>query len=182
MFLSAYRASPTRWSILYLKLVLIFLCSLKPSHSTSSFFLFGIFGDKSTLPEAKQNRRNNGASLRHVFSHSGWLVTMSWCSPRNNRKYQLFAPFYNEKTLTVPLRNVSKLVRREDHLSVWNIPKFKDRASWSCDTFQPMRRRACVYQQTNQNIAPVLKNFQNNGRSRRTELPYRTVPYLTVLV
>ena len=24
--------------------------------------------------------------------------------------------FYNEKTLTVPLRNVSKLVRREDHL------------------------------------------------------------------
>ena len=53
---------------------------------------------------------------------------------------------------------------------VQNIPKFKDRASWSCDTFQPMRRRACVYQQTNQNIAPVLKNFQNNGRSRRTEL------------
>ena len=24
----------------------------------------------------------------------------------------------------------------------------------------------CVYQQTNQNIAPVIKNFQNNGRSR----------------
>ena len=24
--------------------------------------------------------------------------------------------FYNEKTLTVPLRNVSKLVHREDHL------------------------------------------------------------------
>ena len=35
-----------------------------------------------------------------------------------------------------------------------NIPKFKDRANWSRDTFQPMRRRACVYQQTNQNIAP----------------------------
>ena len=48
-----------------------FLCSLKPSHSTPSFFLFGIFGDKSTSPEAKQNRRNNPASLRHVFSHSG---------------------------------------------------------------------------------------------------------------
>ena len=45
-------------------------------------------------------------------------------------------------------------------------PKFKDRANWSHDTFQPMRRRACVYQQTNQNIAPVIKNFQNNGRSR----------------
>ena len=54
-------------------------------------------------------------------------------------------------------------------LAVRNIPKFKDRASWSRDTFQPMRRRACVYQQTNQNIAPVIKNFQNNGRSR-TEL------------
>ena len=29
-----------------------------------------------------------------------------------------------------------------------------------------MRGRACVYQQANQNIAPVIKNFQNNGRSR----------------
>ena len=105
-----------KMSILFLKLVLVILCSLKPSHLTPSFFLFGIFGDKSTSPEAKQNRRNNGASLRHVFSHSGSLVTMSWRSPRNNRKYQLFARFYNEKTLTVPLKNVSKLVRREDHL------------------------------------------------------------------
>ena len=50
--------------------------------------------------------------------------------------------------------------------SVRNIPKFKDRANWSRATFQPMRRRACVYQQTNQNIAPVIKNFQNNGWSR----------------
>ena len=50
--------------------------------------------------------------------------------------------------------------------TVRNIPKFKDRANWSRDTFQPMRRRACVYQQTNQNIAPVIKNFKNNGRSR----------------
>ena len=49
--------------------------------------------------------------------------------------------------------------------SVRNIPKFKDRDNWSRDTFQPMRRRACVYQQTNQNIAPVIKNFQNNGWS-----------------
>ena len=65
--------------------------------------------------------------------------------------------------------------------AVRNIPKFKDRASWSHDTFQPMRRHACVYRQTNQNITPVLKNFQNNGRSRRTELPYRTVPYRTRL-
>ena len=50
--------------------------------------------------------------------------------------------------------------------SVRNIPKLKDRANWSRDTFQPKRRRACVYQQTNQNIAPVIKNFQNNGWSR----------------
>ena len=49
---------------------------------------------------------------------------------------------------------------------VRNIPKFKDRANWSRDTFQPMRRRACVYQQTNQNIAAVIKYFQNSGRSR----------------
>ena len=47
--------------------------------------------------------------------------------------------------------------------TVRNIPKFKDRANWSRDTFQPMRGRACVYQQTNQNIAPVIKNFENNG-------------------
>ena len=53
-----------------------------------------------------------------------------------------------------------------DSYTVRNIPKFKDRANWSRDTFQPMRRCACVYQQTNQNIAPVIKNFQNNGRSR----------------
>ena len=50
--------------------------------------------------------------------------------------------------------------------TVRNIPKFKDKANWSRDTFQPMRRRACVYQQTNQNIAPAIKNFQNNGLSR----------------
>lgn len=42
---------------------------LKPSHSTPSFFLFGSFGDKSTSPEAKQNRRNNAASLRHVLCY-----------------------------------------------------------------------------------------------------------------
>ena len=50
--------------------------------------------------------------------------------------------------------------------TVRNIPKFKDRANWSCNTFQPMRRPACVYQQTNQNIAAVIKYFQNSGRSR----------------
>ena len=52
---------------------------------------------------------------------------------------------------------------------VQNIPKFKDRANWSRDIFQPMRSRACVYQNTNQNIAPVIKDFHNSGLSR-TEL------------
>ena len=38
------------------------------------------------------------------------------------------------------------------------------------DNFQPMRRRACVFpkkkKNTNQNIAPVIKNFHNSGRGR----------------
>ena len=46
-------------------------------------------------------------------------------------------------------------------LPVRNIPKFKDRGNWSRDTFQPVRRRACVYQQTNQNIAPVIKSVKD---------------------
>ena len=51
-----------------------------------------------------------------------------------------------------------------------DISKFKDRVNWSRDTFQPMRRLAFVYQQTiKTSIAPVIKNFQNSGRSR-TEL------------
>ena len=50
-------------------------------------------------------------------------------------------------------------------LPVWNIPKFKDRTNWSRDTLQAMRRCTCVYQNTNQNIAPVIKNFHNSGRS-----------------
>ena len=49
--------------------------------------------------------------------------------------------------------------------TVRNIPKFKDRANWSRDTFQPMRMRACVYQQTNQNIAPADQKFSK----QRTE-------------
>ena len=50
--------------------------------------------------------------------------------------------------------------------SVRNVSKFKDRANWSRDNFQPMRRRACVYQNTNQNINMLIKNFHNSGRSR----------------
>ena len=61
--------------------------------------------------------------------------------------------------------------------TVRNIPKFKDRASWSRDTFQLMRRRACVYQQTNQNIAPSDQKFSK----QRTESD-RIKDELTVLV
>ena len=72
----------------------------------------------------------------------------------------------NGKREFLPRDQVSSLLVVCCLLSVRNIPKFKDRANLSRATFQPMRRRACVYQQTNQNIAPVIKNFQNNGRSR----------------
>ena len=65
-----------------------------------------------------------------------------------------------------PSHGPLRFITNRSQLPVRNIPKFKDRANWSRDTFQPMRRRPCVYQQTNQNIAPVIKNFQNNGRSR----------------
>ena len=40
-----------------------------------------------------------------------------------------------------------------DPLAVRNIPKFKDRANWSRDTFQLMRRRACVYQPRDQKFS-----------------------------
>ena len=65
----------------------------------------------------------------------------------------------------------AKFLRKRNSLrgTVRNMPKFKDRANWSRDTFQPIRRRACVYLQINQNIAPVNKKFQNSGWSR-TEL------------
>ena len=53
-----------------------------------------------------------------------------------------------------------------DVSTVRNIPKFKDRANWSRDTFQPMRRRVCVYQQTNQNIAAVIKTADGVGQNQ----------------
>ena len=71
----------------------------------------------------------------------------------------------NGKREFLPRDQVSSLLVVCCLLSVRNIPKFKDRANLSRATFQPMRRRACVYQQTNQNIAPVIKNFQK----QRTE-------------
>ena len=80
---------------------------------------------------------------------------------RNSTLHGSFIQKLNSITVLLFTQNILKTVR--------NIPKSKDRANWSRDTFQPMRRRACVYQQINQNIAPVIKNFQNSGRSR-TEL------------
>ena len=77
---------------------------------------------------------------------------------------------YSQCLMTQRSKTVTTTVR--------NIPKFKDRANWSCDTFQPMRGRACVYQQTNQNIAPVIKNFQNNGRSRTESVIVLTLRHI----
>ena len=83
---------------------------------------------------------------------------------RNSTLHGSFIQKPNSITVLLFTQNIFKFLK-----TVRNIPKSKDRANWSRDTFQPMRRRACVYQQTNQNIAPVIKNFQNSGRSR-TEL------------
>ena len=46
-------------------------------------------------------------------------------------------------------------------LSVRNIPKRRDRANWSRDTVQPMRRRAFVYQSA-QN---VFSKAEGGGQS-----------------
>ena len=72
---------------------------------------------------------------------------------------------WHDITSLIPCMCGSIVVKTLCLWTVRNIPKFKDRANWSHDTFRPMRRHPCVYQQTNQNIAPVIKNFQNNGRS-----------------
>ena len=52
-------------------------------------------------------------------------------------------------------------------LSVRNIPKRRDRANWSRDTVQLMRRRAFVYQ----NIDQVIKMF---SQRRREALLFRS--------
>ena len=55
-------------------------------------------------------------------------------------------------------------------LSVWNIPKRRDRANWSRDTVQPLRRRAFVYQ----NIDQVLKMFSQRRREEDRALLFRS--------
>ena len=93
-----------------------------------------------------------------------WITANSLRKPRNSTLHGSFIQKPNSITVLLFTQNICKFLK-----TVRNIPKSKDRANWSRDTFQPMRRCACVYQQTNQNIAPVIKNFQNSGRSR-TEL------------
>ena len=101
-------------------------------------------------------------STHGKFSLSSWTSVLYELS-QTSRWVKVFCPDYHKSNTANSLKHI------KSSLTVWNIPTFKDRANWSRDTFQPMRRRACVYQQTNQNIAPVIKNFQNSGRSR-TEL------------
>ena len=67
--------------------------------------------------------------------------------------------------------------QRNTGLSVRNIPKFKDRANWSRDTFQPMRRRACVYQNTNQNINSTC--WSKIFRTLKTHTTMTTLTTLT---
>ena len=51
------------------------------------------------------------------------------------------------------------------NISVRNIPKFNDRANWSRDTFQPTRRRACVYSKHKSKHHPSDQKFSQ----QRTE-------------
>ena len=55
-------------------------------------------------------------------------------------------------------------------LSVRNIPKRRDRANWSRDTVQLMRRRAFVYQ----NIDQVIKMFSQRRREADRALLFRS--------
>ena len=104
MFPLAHQVSPRGWSIICLKLVLIFLNSLKPSHFPPSCFLFGTFSDKRARRQNEaESKWWRPASIRHVsYYHSSRLVTMSWRSPRNN--WRRFSPHSDEKIrLFVPL-------------------------------------------------------------------------------
>ena len=78
-----------------------------------------------------------------------------------------------ERVLSPALSQTSRGQRIKRERLGTRLPNIKDRANWSHDTFQPMRRRACVYQNRNQNIAPVIKNFHNNGRSGQNQSSFR---------
>ena len=71
-----------------------------------------------------------------------------------NVKTQMAQDGFMKKHILVGLTShLEWHLQTADCKSVRNIPKFKDRANWSRDTFQPMRRRACVYQNTNQKLS-----------------------------
>ena len=87
-----------------------------------------------------------------IFSILSAWTSVILAGKRDSRRYSTTG--FNENVVVA-----------ETSYQMWadrNIPKFKDRANWSRDTVQPMRRRACVYQ----NIDPVIKNFHKSGRSR----------------
>ena len=113
-----------------------------------------------------------------IHKHSKHLLLLASCfDPIIRKEHQYFRSPQNilawensrhfvTPPLVSPRNDVWETMAEIPYWSVRNIPKFKDRTNRSRDTFQPMRRRACVYQQTNQNVAPVIKNFRNSGRSR----------------
>ena len=111
-----------------------------------------------------ENSNNRMGLRRNRFmvdktSHHGLIAF-------TNVKTQMAQDGFMKKHIHVGLTShLEWHLQTADCKSVRNIPKFKDRANWSRETFQPMRRRACVYQNTNQNIAPVIKNFHNSGQS-----------------
>ena len=54
--------------------------------------------------------------LQFSFGRSDSATFLSVSNMNRQKSLATDYGFYNEKTLTVPLRNVSKLVRKEDHL------------------------------------------------------------------
>ena len=55
-------------------------------------------------------------TLQFSFGRSDSTTFLSVSNMNRQKSLATDYGFYNEKTLTVPLRNVSKLVRKEDHL------------------------------------------------------------------
>ena len=65
------------------------------------------------------------------------------------------------------------------NISVRNIPKFNDRANWSRDTFQPMRRRACVYSKHKSKHHPSDQKFsQQRTESDRISHRFEAVRHI----
>lgn len=83
MFPLAHQVSPRGWSIICLKLVLIFLNSLKFSHSPPSCFpLRNFWRQKEHVARMMQNRSDDAASLRNV---SYVITRVDWSRCRDAR-------------------------------------------------------------------------------------------------